>query len=194
MSQLCQLADVKNYLGVTASTTDSILLSLITNASSAIETYCNRTFLLGSYTETRNGTGGYRISPYNAPVISVSQVSVDGIPIPAAPALNGSGSITYGYLFDSDLIYIRGGIPYSGQPYAFNPGIQNIYIGYTAGYAAIPYDVNQACIELVASKFGKRDRIDRKNEVLAQQTVGYDLSAMPSSVKSALAVYRRWTQ
>lgn len=187
---LCQLADVKNYLGTTTAATDAVLTSLAGNASAFIERYCNRVFEQASYTEARNGNGADAIYLRNTPIVSVQSVSVDGTSIPAAP-----DTVSYGYIFDTHKVYLRGdarvnpitpGI-FAGYPPRFQRGIQNIVIAYTAGFAAIPVDVTQACIELVASKFAKRDRIDTKNAVLAGQTVGYDLSDMPASVKTTLA-------
>lgn len=192
MSQLCALADVKTYLGITNTNQDAVITSLITNASAMIESYCNRVFASANYAETRNGTGGYRMYAANAPITAVSAVTVDGISIPAAPAPSGNG-LGYGFVFDSDLIYIRPGVPYSGQPTAFNKGIQNVTLAYTAGFTTIPSDVNQACVELVADKLAKQSRIDKKSETLGQQqTVSFDLSDMPPRVKTALAQWRRW--
>jgi len=192
VSQLCALADVKTYLGITNTNQDAVITSLITNASAMIESYCNRVFASANYTETRNGHGGYRMYAANAPITAVSAVTVDGISVPSAPAPTGNG-LGYGFVFDSDLIYIRPGVPYSGQPTAFNKGIQNVTLAYTAGFTTIPSDVNQACVELVADKLAKQSRIDKKSETLGQQqTVSFDLSDMPPRVKTALAQWRRW--
>ena len=185
---LCVLADVKSYLGITVSTTDSILSLLITNASAFIASYCNRKFASQNYTETRNGSGGYRVYCNNSPVTAVSSVTVDGYAIPQALS-----PTMYGFTFDTSLIYIRQGIPNSGTPNTFQKGVQNITVAYTAGYVTTPPDLSMACIELVASKFAKRDRIDKKNETLgSQQTIGYDISDMPASVKTTLKQYQRW--
>lgn len=187
---LCQLADVKDYLGITTTATDSVLTTLVNNAGAFIERYCNRVFEQASYTETRNGNGASAIFMRNVPIISVQSVSVDGTSVPAAP-----DAISYGYIFDSNKVYLRGdarinpvtpGI-FAGYPPTFSRGIQNITIAYTAGYPTVPMDIAQACIELVASKFAKRMRIDKKSDVLAQETVSFDLSDMPASVKTTLS-------
>lgn len=188
---LCQLSDVKTYLGITSSGTDQVLSALITNASSFIERYCNRAFEQASYTETRNGNGADAIYLRNAPIVSVQSVSVDGVSIPAAP-----DTTSYGYVFDEHKVYLRGdarvnpitpGI-FAGYPPRFQRGVQNIVIAYTAGFATIPADVNQACVELVAAKLAKRDRVDKSSETLGtQQTQAYSMADMPASVKTALA-------
>ncbi len=181
---LCALADVKTYLGITETTTDAVLTALIANASTLIESYCNRVFLTATYTETRNGGGGPKLLLLNAPITAVSSVTVEGYAVPAAP-----DAISPGYLFDQQVLYIRPG----GNPCEFNRGIQNVTVSYTAGFATVPPDVNQACVELIASKYAKRNRIDKKSETLGTaQTIGFDLSDMPLSVKTALSSYRRW--
>ena len=95
------------------------------------------------------------------------------------------------------------GVPAQGQ-YSVNPatGVYTfnasdtgtaVLISYTYRQAGsgknLPTDLTQACVELIASKFAKRSRIDKKSEVLAQQTVSFDLSSMPDSVKAAINPY-----
>lgn len=185
MSQLCALADVKAYKGITDANSDAVLTTLITNVSALIETYCNRVFALAGYTETRNGGTGQKMFLMNGPVVSVSSVTVNGSAIPPAP-----DAISYGFVWDSSTVYIRPG----GYPGEFCKGIQNVTIAYTAGYASIPPEVNQACVEWVAFKFAKRSRIDEKSQTLGQQQViAFDTSDMPKSVKTALQPYVRWT-
>lgn len=180
MSQLCQLADVQTYLGDSAAASSPVLALLITNASAFIEQYCNRTFALTSYTETRNGNGGNKLFLLNGPVVSVSSVTVDGNVVPPSP-----NPLASGWVNDDSMVYIRGGW--------FACGIQNVTVQYSAGFATTPADVAQACIELVAEKFAKRNRIDKASETLGtQQTQAYIQADMPARVKTALQPYVRW--
>ncbi|SEJ55960.1 head-tail connector protein [Frateuria terrea] len=180
MADLCTLANVKAFLGITSSATDGVLSSLITAISAAIESYCNRTFASAAYTESRNGTGGNRLFLAHGLVTAVASVTVDGQAIPAAV---GTGT---GYLFDETTVYLRG--------YCFHRGVQNVTVSYTAGYASVPSDVAQACVELVAAHFAKRDRIDKSSETLGtQQTISYSQADMPAAVKTALKQRVWWT-
>lgn len=184
MSQLCALADVKAYRGITDANSDAILTTLITNVSALIETYCNRVFAQATYTETRNGGCGPKLYLMNGPVTEVSSLSVNGQAVPPAP-----DAISYGFVWDASTVYIRPG----GYPGEFYKGIQNVTVTYTAGYASVPPEVNQACVEWVAFKFAKRSRIDAKSETLGQQQViAFDTSDMPKGVKTALQPYVRW--
>jgi hypothetical protein len=181
---LCALADVKTYLGITDTNSDAVLTALVANASAMCEAFCNRVFAQASYTETRNGTGKSAITLSNAPASAVAALSVDGV------ALSPSAGVTLpGYVFDEDTIYLRTG----SYPCTFTKGAQNVVITYAAGFATIPADVAQACVELVAFKYAKRNRIDKASETLGtQQTISYSMADMPPSVKTALKPYVRW--
>ena len=185
MTDLCQLTDVKTYLGITDTNSDTVLTALVTNVSAAIESYCNRTFAQTSYTETRNGGCGPKLFLANGPITAVSSLSVNGQGVSPAP-----DAVSGGYVFDSNVLYIR---PGGAGPQECCKGIQNVVVSYTAGYATTPYDITQACVLWVAAIYAKRNRIDKRNETLgSQQTQGYDLSAMPQTVKQMLASYVRW--
>lgn len=193
MSQLCALADVKSYLGITSTTQDALITTLIGNASAFIERFCGRIFEQATYTETRNGNNASAIFCRQTPIISVTSVTIDGIAVPEAP-----DATSYGFVYDDHIVYLRGdapmrlpGVPSSrGYPRSFCRGVQNVVLVYEAGYATIPADLNQACVELIASKLAKRERIDKKSETLGQQqTVSFDLSDMPASVKTVLMQY-----
>lgn len=186
MSQLCQLSDVQAYLGDSASSSSAVLDTLIANASGMIEQYCNRTFALADYTETRNGRNTETLYLRQQPIVSVASLKINGIAVQASPDTR-----TYGYVFDDQQLYIRGASGSYGQQDRFVRGVQNIVVQYSAGFATIPDDVAQACIELVADKFAKRNRIDKSSETLGtQQTQAYVMSDMPARVKAALASYR----
>jgi hypothetical protein len=59
-------------------------------------------------------------------------------------------------------------------------------------YSYIPYDVEQACIEIVSERYRYKERIGMKAKTLAgQETATYDLSGMTSSVKALLQSYKR---
>ena len=182
---LCQLSDVKTFLGITTTSTDAVLTSLITNVSAMIESFCNRTFALTTYTETRNGTGKDRLYLANGPVTAISAVTVDGYTVVAS-----SNPATYGFVYDDSTVYIRPG----GYPDRFTKGVQNCAVTYAAGYAVIPPDVAQVCIEVVAYHFAKRDRMDKASETLGtSQTISFSQADMPASAKTALKQRVSWT-
>lgn len=187
MTLLCTLGQVQTYVGTQASDTSAAaaMEQLIEGASAFIERFCNRTFGSATYAEVRNGNDRAKLMTNESPITAVSSVSVDGVAI--APS---AGPTVAGYTFDSYAIYLRPGLTVS----RFWRGVQNVELTYTAGYATIPPDIAQACVELIAFKLAKRTRIDKKNETLgSQQTIGFDISDMPAGVKTALLPYQRFT-
>jgi hypothetical protein len=136
-NDLCQLADVKLWLGRTDTNSDALLAALITRASRAILSYLRRGFLVPhSVNEQRDGTGTAAIVLKQWPVIAVNAVTIADRVVPQAVA-NG----TAGWTCEA-----WGGAP-PGRPqtlslsgYSFGctwPGAvnaQNVLITYEAGY------------------------------------------------------------
>lgn len=195
----CTLSDVKAWLNVVPGNTanDAVLTRLITAASQAIKTWTSRPLLQATYTETYNGTGINRLTLRNFPVTAVSSLTVDGLTIPPA-----SSPVSFGYLFDEYGIYLVGGDSYSGTvPQTpniwagsyFPRDSQNIVVTYTAGYATVPVDVTQACIELVAFKFQQRNHVGVTSRTLTAggESVVYQSGFMPPEVQALLGVYRK---
>ena len=176
---LTTLANVKAYLSPPLTTTndDALLTRLVTAASQFIQAWLGRTIAETAYNETRNGLGATRLFLRNRPVTNVTSVAVDGVAI--APA---SGPGQPGYLFDDNSVYLTGT--------AFTRGQQNVAVAYTAGYAAMPPELEQACIALVALRYKERDRIGQASKNLAGEVVSFAQKDMPADVLTVLDQYR----
>jgi len=179
---LTTLANVKAWFAppLTTTTDDALLTRLISAASDFILSWLDRDLALQSYTEPRDGSGGNRLSFANTPVTSVQSLSIDGLAIPAAP-----DAISPGFVYSATQLYLRG--------YRFCRGVQNVAIAYTAGYAATPLEVEQACIELVALRYRERERIGHVSKSLAGETVSFSQKDMSDDIKTLLSLYRRVT-
>ncbi len=138
-------ADVKAYLGLTGSAQDALLTALIARASEAIERYCSREFAQLARTEYYDGRGVPRLILRQRPVAAApAPVLIDdldrlfapGSAIPAADILLRA---------EEGIIELRRG--------DFQDGRLNIKVTYTAGYAAVPAPLAQACILLAAALF-----------------------------------------
>lgn len=181
---LCALADVKAWLqtGQTAfpDTDDTLLTRLITAASQFIQSWLDRQIAPCDWQEFRDGTGGQRLAFANFPVTAVLSLSIDGLEIPAAPSDGGYGP---GYVFSPTELALRG--------YVFTRRAQNVIITYTAGYAATPPDVAQACIELVCQRYRERTHIGEVSRALGgSETVSFSQHDMSDDVKLLLSQYR----
>jgi hypothetical protein len=199
---LTTLSDVKLWLQTGANafpdTDDSLLARLITAASQFIQTWLNRPLLSADWQEVRDGLSG-AFGPYESrfafgvqPCTAVLLVVVDGLTIPPVPvtppAPPGQAAVsTYsspaGYLFSPTTLVIRG--------YAVPRKAQCVLMQYTAGFAAVPPDVAQACVELVCSKYKSRTRIDEVAKRLGDgATVKFSATDMSEPVKTLLSQYR----
>ncbi len=201
---LCLLADVKSFLNIaTGTTTDDVLLQrLITSASGRIAQYIQRNIGTGSVTETRNGSGTTQMFLGRWPVTAIASVTVNGAAITAAS--NGSAGYSI-QLWDGVTIPIKepvlqltGGFgvwqgTYGRGAYGgFPVGQNNVVIVYTAGFTTVPFDIAQACIELVAQVYNQRLRIGQNTVNQATQSINFEIKMWPS-VKEALDPYRRVT-
>lgn len=178
---LTTLANVKQYLQIDPSDTDAddLLERMIDAASATIEKYCQRHFLQANYTESKDGTGQRRITVRNIPMTAVASVTVNGIAIPARPSATGQG-----YTFDQYGVKLTG--------YEFTDGYDNVVISYTAGFAAVPDDVDMACCELVSLRYKTLDRLGVTSKSLAGESISFNMGDFTEPVKRALEQYRVW--
>ena len=130
--------------------------------------------------QIRDGTGGQRLAFANFPVTAVLSLSIDGLEIPPSPSDGGYGA---GYVFSPTELALRG--------YVFTRRAQNVIVSYTAGFAATPLDIAQACIELVSLRYRERTHISEVSSALGGgETVTYSQQDMTDDVKLLLAQYR----
>lgn len=179
---LTTLADVKAWLQTGQSafpiTDDALLTRLITAASRFIESWLNRRIVQSDYIEVRDGTGGHRMQFGSFPVSAVISLTIDDIVIPSC-----TSSRTAGYVFSSTQLVVRG--------FRFTQRPQNVVVVYTAGYSAIPPDIAQACIELVALRYRDRGRIGEVSRALASgETVTYSQKDISDSIRAMLQQHR----
>jgi hypothetical protein len=195
---LTTLADVRAWLQTTSTTlshTDDALLSrLITATSQFIQTWLARDIASTDYEEIRDGTGGSTFVFANTPVSAVISVVINGQTIPPVPPASPPAPPTpvtvgffggpSGYLFSPTKLVILG--------YYVPRWPLCVLLQYTAGYTAVPEDLAQACIELVAYRYRtERDHPGIVSTVMQPQTtVSYSQKDMNDFVKATLWKYR----
>ena len=185
--ELTTLDDVKAWLktgqGAFPASDDALLARLITAASRFIESWLGRRIALTDWQEVRDGTGGQRLALANVPVTEVLSLSLDGLAIPPA---DPDGSFSAGYVFTPTELALRG--------YVFTRRPQNVVVTYTAGYAATPPDIAQACIELVCRRYKERARIGEVSRAIGgSETVTYARHDMSDDLRRLLSQYRAVT-
>jgi hypothetical protein len=187
---LCQLADVQAWLpsAPTASPGVDLIAQLITAASRAICAYCGRgQFLAQSYTDTYDGAGKTWMLLRQWPVLSVATI-----------AITRCGVITT--LTDASQFQLEAPLPAGGAqrltliaPDLYFPrGRGNVQITYQAGYATVPPEVAQACIEAVGEAYQRRNRIGQTSvSSQGQTTVAFSQSDLNAAAKAMLQPYVR---
>ena len=178
MADLTTTANVKTWLGLTAIADDALISRLVTSASDFIQAWLNRTFASASYTDTWDGKNTARQSFSAYPVSAVSSVTIDGVSIPAStwPGVPG-------YVFSKTSLALIG--------YSFTPGMQNCSATYTAGYASIPTEIEQACIELVGLRYRNKDRIGLNSKGANGESVAFAQIDLSGSVTDTLQQYKK---
>jgi hypothetical protein len=166
---LTTLQAVRDWLGLNNEDHDHILQRLITAESERIEKAIQRPVLPEKRTDYITSYGGSTILLPASPIRSIDTLLIDGVPV----------SVEH-----DDISVWR----VDGRQWPRNACIQ---VTYTAGFETVPYDLEQACIELVAFRYRERERIGHQSKSIAGETVSYITQAMPDSVKRAIAPYKR---
>lgn len=177
MPDLTTLEAVKETGAVRTDAHDPFLARLIASASEFVVQYANREILQATHTEDLDGPGGKILVLRHFPITAVSALSVDGTPY---SAYSSSG---IGYKFDRHALYLFGGI--------FTRGRQNVAVTYTAGYATVPPDVEQAVIEAVVMRFKEATKIGEGAQSLAGANVSFKFTDLTDFGKVTMNAYRR---
>ena len=159
---------------------DTLLNRLITSVSDWIKSYCNRDFTQTTYTEYRNGWAGQtKMALKNYPIISMTSLYINGTIVPQSTAVGIDGWVENG-----GFLYLRGGQTYT-------TGYANVQITYVAGYATIPYDLEQACIEITAWRYREKDRIAQNNKNVGGENITFNTAFAPADALRTLQEYTR---
>lgn len=185
-NQLVSVDDALSFIGIASDDERMSKLQMYINAASW---FCNnhthRKLKTRSLTEYYNGDGTNVLLMNNYPITAITHVYDD---------LNRAyGSDTE--IDSSDLAYMPNDlackIVYDGG--AFSVGIKNIKAEYTAGYTTIPWDLQQACLELVAYywKNTEEGRFGLISQQLADGSVRLETTTIPASVRQVLDLYKK---
>lgn len=161
---LISLDTLKEALEITGNEDDSLLRALINRATDIIESYCNgRRFISTAYTnEEYDGKGSDYLNLKHYPVTTLTSIDrrIGDFANPSWGALSNSF-----YKLIDDGERGPGQVYYSGK---FVRGVRNYRVTYTAGFATIPNDLQQACITLVAFLKNQTKATGMKSETLGR--------------------------
>jgi hypothetical protein len=164
---LTNLADVKAWLKTAGpnpapTTDDALLAQLITGASVWLQNQITRDIASTDYEELRDGTGSQQFVFANDPVTAVLLVAIPALnlvippvppsvltpspaPTPLTVSFTSPSFGIAGYIFTPTKLVIRG--------YWVPRAPLALLLQYTAGFATVPADLQQACKELVAWRY-----------------------------------------
>jgi gp6-like head-tail connector protein len=188
---LTQLSTVKNRLGITDTTDDTLLTNFIKSASARFESECHRLFerTVNAVEEFSGDVTDIRVARY--PVESVSQFHL-------------KDNETDGWQLQSNADYLirRGCVIWLGS--ALGTQYQHAKVTYTGGYVlppntpgagqtALPDDLEQTCVEQVAYWYQNRHRLGLLS-VPADGRTFYQLAKIDllPQVEAVLKKYERW--
>jgi hypothetical protein len=197
---IVSIADLKQWANVSGTASDDLIQDVITGISTFVYTWTGRTPNIfsdvTSLTETYSGSGSRILYLRNFPIVSVSSLVVSGQNIAVSPAWG-----TPGYFIDDSkkFLTIRPGGGAGtfaslnlGAGWAFWPGIGNIAVTYSAGYASAPEDLYIAVLKMCTVVLNRRLREDQAGEAIPQAgTTSYRTWDFGPDVWSILRTYKR---
>ena len=188
---LTQLSTVKNRLGITDTTDDTLLTNFIKFAGGRFELECHRSFerAVNAVEEFSGDVREIRVARY--PIESVSQFHL-------------KTNETDGWQLQSDVEHVIRRACVISLGGAFGSQAQQGKVTYTGGYVlpgntpgsgqtALPDDLEQACVEQVAYWYQNRHRLGLLS-VPADGRTFYQLAKIDllPQVESVLSRYERW--
>lgn len=188
---LTQLTTVKNRLGITDTTDDTLLTNFIKSAGARFERECHRS-LERSANAVEEFSG------------DVTEVRVARFPIESVSQFHLKENETEGWILQSGVDYLVRRACVISLGVALGTQHQQAKVTYTGGYvlpggtpgagqAALPDDLEQACVEQVAYWYQNRHRLGLLS-VPADGRTFYQLAKIDllPQVENVLKKYERW--
>jgi Phage gp6-like head-tail connector protein len=175
---LATIDQLKEYLGDGADKDDTLLTRIVAAASDVIENYCGRTFGSTAYAEFYDGTGTRTLCLRNFPIIGTPVVLESGSALTVGQDASTAPDV---------LLY-----PEVGQlvrPWFYWLPYRNWYkISYTAGFAAVPPVILQACLDVSALMLREKEHVGLSQKTSGVQTVTY-IRKLPEQIQRGLDGY-----
>lgn len=174
LSAFATVDQVKEYLNLKVNDDDALLQRLLDAASGWMRSYLNRDLNLMDYSQRFNGTGTRSMLLPDYPVVAVTSLTVDSVTL------------------SQGAYYVDGAVVTRTDGGTFPRGYGNVAVAWSAGYATVPAEVAQACIEVVAWRYKERDRVGQSQVATPMgQNISFQTSAVPSNVKALLDNWRK---
>lgn len=184
MADLVSLSDVKSFLGISGSSNDAVLSTIISSVSTFVENYIGYTVASTTYTnEEFDGTGKEK---YNIPVYPVTVFTSMDYRTTSANENSWEqiDSEDYFVYLDEGYVHLIGG---------FHEGPKNYRMTYTAGYESTPADLELAVLQMIRDVYNtKATSSTVTQERLKDYAVSYGAiaSMISEQNRATLDIYR----
>jgi hypothetical protein len=180
---LTTLAQVKLELGISNTTSDDFLQTLITAASEYIASWCSRQLVQATINEVRDGSGSRVLMFAEYPVTAVASVAISGTPVNPV-----TDFVSDGFRFTKTQLILN------VQRFCRDAG--NVALQYTAGYSPVPPDLAQAAAELVILKFKSIPKLGTVgSQAIDGQSISFNAGQdFTPSILTILKQYRKVIQ
>lgn len=180
---LTDLATARVQLQIPTAKTDNDakIERLINAASQYCQTYCDRRFVSQDYTEYFDGRRMNFIMPRQSPVTAITSLKISNARSWSDP--NALIDPTQYEISDDGATIVYN---------AFFPnGFKNIQLVSTCGFVTIPYDVEQACLQILEwwYRHNERQDIGRTSSNKGDESVGV-LAEVPKHIFQLLQPYK----
>ena len=199
---LIDLDQVKAYIGMKEENTndDGLIQALITGFSQYVMHKTGRTAFnqIKSFVDTFDGNGNQRLFMREFPIVTLTSVVSGLYSVPISTSFGVPGVFVEDSRKSIAFRTSQGSMlpPQSIYPYYFPYGQGNIVVTYTAGYAFVPFDLQEACMKAVSINYKRKDWIDIASKSLAagsgvSGSIRYRDWSLPPEVEQTILFYKR---
>lgn len=180
---MINVQEIKDFLGITVTTDDHVIMPLCQAAQNEAETYCDRKLEGASRVEYYDGMGISSLQLKSYPIKAITSIYDDLDREFNADDLISSDDYTF--TTETGITELIGLV--------FADGVRNVKVTYEAGfggtgYDPLPYDLRQALINLTVAMY-----LEAKSgvNVFAEQEIVYRPSYLKKEAYKTLDKYRR---
>ena len=187
VNQLVDIDTVRAFVGAKSDDADqeNMLKFYINSASWFCNEKTDRLLKSRALTEYYSGDGSNTLLTDQYPITALTNVYDD------LDRVYGSDT----EIDSDDLAIMPQGLAYKiiYDGGTFTSGVRNIKIVYTAGYTTIPYDLQQACLEIIAYFFKNSDenRFGVTSRTVGDGSLTVETTNIPKSAMKILENYRK---
>jgi uncharacterized phiE125 gp8 family phage protein len=183
---LVTLAEAKEFLKITGTSEDTLIEGFINKASIWANDFTQRLLLSRALTEYYDGDGDNELMLKQYPVSALTNLYDDVLrAFGAGTAINIASDV----VLDSE----KGIVRLWNQAVAFNVGIANVKVVYTAGYATVPETIKEAVLIYVGHLYRRLyqdQRFGVSSETIGDRTTTFAGDVVPAKSKALLMPYR----